>query len=193
MFCSLVVGLTYLGGEFGGISRSFVIVLLLFPALTDNCIPLLAITDATCVIHFNFPSSPKIFGGRLYCMSDHFQSLTEQVWSTFYLSVFRWCFSCNNIHSECVDCSGQSTTFILPPPQPQGFPAEQGDRKTKSVLLLTEKNASYAVGVLHYLERADAKIPSELYEFTKGLLVAKEDRKARRPLCPSLKSFGFCK
>ncbi|OWK15840.1 hypothetical protein Celaphus_00004332 [Cervus elaphus hippelaphus] len=47
-------------------------------ALTDDCIPLLAITDATCVIHFSFPSSPKIFGGRLYCMSDHFQSLTEQ-------------------------------------------------------------------------------------------------------------------
>lgn len=49
------------------------------PALTDDCIPLLAITDATCVIHFSFPSSPKIFGGRLYCMSDHFQSLKEQV------------------------------------------------------------------------------------------------------------------
>ncbi|XP_021024681.1 putative ATP-dependent RNA helicase TDRD12 isoform X4 [Mus caroli] len=120
--------------------------------LTDDCIPLLAITDATCVIHFSFPSSPKIFGGRLYCMSDHFQSLTEQ-----------------------------------------GSPAEQGDKKTKSVLLLTERNASHAVGVLRYLERADAKIPSELYEFTAGVLEAKEDKKARRPLCPYLKAFGFCK
>ncbi|KAM5134210.1 putative ATP-dependent RNA helicase TDRD12 [Callospermophilus lateralis] len=121
-------------------------------ALTDDCIPLLAITDATCVIHFSFPSSPKIFGGRLYCMSDHFQSLTEQ-----------------------------------------GSPAEQGDKKTKSVLLLTERNASHAVGVLRYLERADAKIPSELYEFTAGVLEAKEDKKARRPLCSYLKAFGFCK
>ncbi|MBZ3885328.1 DEAD-box ATP-dependent RNA helicase 20, partial [Sciurus carolinensis] len=121
-------------------------------ALTDDCIPLLAITDATCVIHFSFPSSPKVFGGRLYCMSDHFQSLTEQ-----------------------------------------GSPAEQGDKKTKSVLLLTERNASHAVGVLRYLERADAKIPSELYEFTAGVLEAKEDKKARRPLCSYLKAFGFCK
>ncbi|VFV32584.1 tudor domain-containing protein 12 [Lynx pardinus] len=121
-------------------------------ALTDDCIPLLTITDATCVIHFSFPSSPKIFGGRLYCMSDHFQSPTEQ-----------------------------------------GSPAEQGDKKTKSVLLLTERNACHAVGVLRYLERADAKIPVELYEFTAGVLEAKEDKKARRPLCPYLKSFGFCK
>ncbi|MEJ1289012.1 tudor domain containing 12 [Cricetulus griseus] len=120
--------------------------------LTDDCIPLLAITDATRVVHFSFPSSPKVLGGRLYCMSDHFQSLTEQ-----------------------------------------GSPAEQGDKKTKSVLLLTERNASHAVGVLRYLERADAKIPSELYEFTAGVLEAKEDKKARRPLCPYLKAFGFCK
>ncbi|XP_077919211.1 putative ATP-dependent RNA helicase TDRD12 isoform X3 [Halichoerus grypus] len=121
-------------------------------ALTDDCLPLLTITDATCVIHFSFPSSPKIFGGRLYCMSDHFQSSTEQ-----------------------------------------GSPAEQGDKKTKSVLLLTERNACHAVGVLRYLERADAKIPSELYEFTAGVLEAKEDKKAGRPLCPYLKAFGFCK
>ncbi|XP_069919365.1 putative ATP-dependent RNA helicase TDRD12 [Oryctolagus cuniculus] len=121
-------------------------------ALTDDCIPLLAITDATCVIHFSFPSSPKVFGGRLYCMSDHFQNLTEQ-----------------------------------------GSPAEQGDRKTKSVLLLTERNASHAMGVLRYLERADAKVPSELYEFTAGVLEAKEDKKATSPLCPYLKAFGFCK
>ncbi|KAM9048061.1 putative ATP-dependent RNA helicase TDRD12 isoform 2-T2 [Megaptera novaeangliae] len=121
-------------------------------ALTDDCIPLLAITDATCVIHFSFPSSPKIFGGRLYCMSDRFQSVAEQ-----------------------------------------GSPAEQGDKNTKSVLLLTERNACHAVGVLRYLERADTKIPSELYEFTAGVLEAKEDKKARSPLCPYLKAFGFCK
>ncbi|ELK31371.1 Tudor domain-containing protein 12 [Myotis davidii] len=121
-------------------------------ALTDDCIPLLAITDATCVIHFSFPSSPKIFGGRLYCMSDHFQSLPEQ-----------------------------------------GSPAKQGGKKAKSVLLLTERSSCHAGGVLRYLERADAKIPSELYQFTAGVLEAKEDKKAGRPLCPYLKAFGFCK
>ncbi|XP_033621605.1 putative ATP-dependent RNA helicase TDRD12 isoform X3 [Fukomys damarensis] len=121
-------------------------------ALTDDCIPLLAITDATCVIHFSFPSSPKFFGGRLYCMSDHFESLTEQ-----------------------------------------GSLAEQENKKPKSVLLLTEKNASQAVGVLRYLERAGAKIPLQLYEFTAGVLEAKEDKKAKRPLCQYLKAFGFCR
>ncbi|KAM5236179.1 LOW QUALITY PROTEIN: putative ATP-dependent RNA helicase TDRD12 [Ctenodactylus gundi] len=120
-------------------------------ALTDDCVPLLAITDATCVIHFSFPSSPKVFGGRLHCMSDNFQSLTEQ------------------------------------------GSANQGGKKTKSVLLLTEKNVNHAVGVLRYLERADAKIPSELYEFTAGVMEAKEDQKARKPLCPYLKAFGFCR
>lgn len=78
-------------------------------------------------------------------------------------------------------------------PNFKGPPAEQGDKKTKSVLLLTEKNACHAVGVLRYLERADAKIPSELYEFTAGVLEAKEDKKARSPLCPYLKALGFCK
>lgn len=63
------------------------------PALTDDCIPLLAITDATCVIHFSFPSSPKVFGGRLYCMSDHFHSLTEQVCLLVgYLQCCGWAF-----------------------------------------------------------------------------------------------------
>jgi ATP-dependent RNA helicase TDRD12 len=75
----------------------------------------------------------------------------------------------------------------------QGSPAEQGDQKTKSVLLLTERNATQAVGVLRYLERAEAHIPSELYEFSAGVLEAKEDKKAQRPLCPTLKAFGFCR
>ncbi|XP_029780118.1 putative ATP-dependent RNA helicase TDRD12 [Suricata suricatta] len=121
-------------------------------ALTDDCIPLLTVTDATCVIHYNFPSSPRIFGGRLYCMSDHFRSSAEQ-----------------------------------------GSPAEQGGKNTKSVLLLTERNAGHAVGVVRYLERAEARIPVELYEFTAGILEAREDKKAGRPLCSYLKSFGFCK
>ncbi|XP_072488162.1 putative ATP-dependent RNA helicase TDRD12 isoform X1 [Notamacropus eugenii] len=120
--------------------------------LTDDCIPPLAITDATCVIHFSFPSSPKIFGARLYCMSDNFQSLIEQ-----------------------------------------GASSEQGNKKAKSILLLTERSACCAVGVLRYLERTDAKIPPELCDFTAGVLEAKEDKKLRRPLCHYLKISGFCK
>ncbi|XP_008589848.1 PREDICTED: putative ATP-dependent RNA helicase TDRD12, partial [Galeopterus variegatus] len=85
-------------------------------------------------------------------------------------------------------CSAAETEIVC-----KGSPAEQGDKKTKSILLLTERNASDAVGVLRYLERADAKVPLELYEFTAGVLEAKEDKKARRPLCPYLKALGFCK
>ncbi|XP_006887932.1 PREDICTED: putative ATP-dependent RNA helicase TDRD12 [Elephantulus edwardii] len=85
-------------------------------------------------------------------------------------------------------CSVAETEMVY-----KGSPAEQRDNKTKSILLLTERNACHAVGVLRYLERADAKIPSELYQFTEGVLEAKEDKKARRPLCPYLKAFGFCK
>ncbi|EPQ05390.1 Tudor domain-containing protein 12 [Myotis brandtii] len=72
-------------------------------------------------------------------------------------------------------------------------PTDKGGKKAKSVLLLTERSSCHAVGVLRYLERADAKIPSELYQFTAGVLEAKEDKKAGRPLCPYLKAFGFCK
>ncbi|KAH0619593.1 hypothetical protein JD844_000325 [Phrynosoma platyrhinos] len=47
--------------------------------LTDESLPGLGITDATCVIHFSFPASPRIFGARLYSMSDHFQNSIEKV------------------------------------------------------------------------------------------------------------------
>ncbi|NXB03003.1 DDX17 helicase, partial [Cnemophilus loriae] len=39
--------------------------------LTDDCLQPLGITDATCVIHFSFPS-PEVFGQRLQCMTDSF-------------------------------------------------------------------------------------------------------------------------
>ncbi|XP_012588625.1 PREDICTED: putative ATP-dependent RNA helicase TDRD12 [Condylura cristata] len=85
-------------------------------------------------------------------------------------------------------CSVAETEMVC-----KGSPAEQGDKKAKSVLLLTERSACHAVGILRYLERADAKIPAELYEFTAGVLEAREDKKAKRPLCPYLKAFGFCR
>ncbi|NXA65683.1 DDX17 helicase, partial [Mohoua ochrocephala] len=37
----------------------------------DDCLQPLGITDATCVIHFSFPS-PGVFGQRLQCMTDNF-------------------------------------------------------------------------------------------------------------------------
>ncbi|NXR65124.1 DDX17 helicase, partial [Rhadina sibilatrix] len=41
--------------------------------LTDDCLQSLGITDATCVIHFSFPS-PGVFGQRLQSLSDNFCS-----------------------------------------------------------------------------------------------------------------------
>ncbi|CAM5093465.1 unnamed protein product [Natator depressus] len=46
--------------------------------LTDDCMPSLGITDATCVVHFSFPASPRVFGVRLHSMSDNFQNVLEQ-------------------------------------------------------------------------------------------------------------------
>ncbi|KAM9814317.1 putative ATP-dependent RNA helicase TDRD12 isoform 2-T3 [Syngnathus typhle] len=42
-----------------------------------ECLKCLGLTDATCVVHFGFPSSPKIFGSRLSCMSHNFRNLTN--------------------------------------------------------------------------------------------------------------------
>ncbi|XP_037109272.1 putative ATP-dependent RNA helicase TDRD12 [Syngnathus acus] len=44
-----------------------------------ECLKCLGLTDATCVVHFGFPSSPKIFGSRLSCMSHNFRNLTNLV------------------------------------------------------------------------------------------------------------------
>ncbi|NWW71094.1 DBP2 helicase, partial [Climacteris rufus] len=43
---------------------------------TDNCLQPLGITDATCVIHFSFPS-PRVFGQRLHSTSDNFCPVTK--------------------------------------------------------------------------------------------------------------------
>ncbi|NWH22190.1 DBP2 helicase, partial [Grus americana] len=108
--------------------------------LTDDCMQSLGITDATCVIHFSFPS-PRIFGQRLHSMSDNF---------------------CNVIKDSSVD---------------------QECTKARSVFLLTENNACHALGILRYLQHAEAEITPE----------AEEDKKFSRPLCAYLKTFGICK
>ncbi|XP_064168547.1 putative ATP-dependent RNA helicase TDRD12 isoform X2 [Anguilla rostrata] len=118
--------------------------------VTNECLKALGIRDATCVVHYGFPSSPRLFGARLCCMSQNFQNLSVK------------------------DC-------------------ERPSRAAKSVLLLSERDAGHVVGVLRYLERADAALPPELLHFAQGVLRAKEGQKSGRPLCGYLKSFGFCR
>lgn len=64
---------------------------------------------------------------------------------------------------------------------------------TKSVLLISEKNARHVVGVMRYLGRTNAPLPPELLSFAQGIHVAREDQKTNKPLCRYLKSFGVCR
>uniref|UniRef100_A0A671NWU2 RNA helicase n=1 Tax=Sinocyclocheilus anshuiensis TaxID=1608454 RepID=A0A671NWU2_9TELE len=118
---------------------------------TNDCLKALGIRDATCVVHYGFPSSPKLFGSRLFCLSENFRNLPEMD------------------HAE------------------SSSPAAQ------SVLLLSELNARHVCGVLRYLRRSGALLPPELLQFALGVQQAKEEQKTDRPLCSSLKSFGFCR
>ncbi|NXN93034.1 DBP2 helicase, partial [Rhinopomastus cyanomelas] len=118
--------------------------------LTDDCMQALGITDATCVVHFSFPS-PRIFGQRLHTMSDNF---------------------CNLIKDSSVG---------------------QEYMKAKSVILLTENSERDALGMLYYMQHAEAEIPPELHDLTAKMLEAEEDTKCSRPLCTYLKTFGICK
>uniref|UniRef100_I3JWX0 RNA helicase n=1 Tax=Oreochromis niloticus TaxID=8128 RepID=I3JWX0_ORENI len=112
---------------------------------TDDCLKGLDIRDATCVVHYSFPSSPKLFGSRLFCMAENFRNFSK---------------------SSAV---------------------------TRSVLLISERNARHVIGVLRYLERANALLPPELLTFAQGVQMANEDQKTDRHLCSHLKSFGVCR
>ncbi|KAK5866824.1 hypothetical protein PBY51_011368 [Eleginops maclovinus] len=45
---------------------------------STECLGCLGIRDATCVVHYSFPTSPKVFGSRLFCMSENFRNLSER-------------------------------------------------------------------------------------------------------------------
>ncbi|XP_053175396.1 putative ATP-dependent RNA helicase TDRD12 [Scomber japonicus] len=122
---------------------------------TNECLRCLGIRDATCVVHYGFPTSPKLFGSRLFFMADNFRNLSERV-------------------------SSQDQTQSCP-------------HVTRSVLLISERNARHVVGVLRYLGRTNAPLPPELLSFAQGVYVAREDQKTNRPLCSYLKSFGVCR
>ena len=64
---------------------------------------------------------------------------------------------------------------------------------TRSVLLISERNAPHVVGVVRYLGRTNALLPPELLSFGHGIHMAREDLKTNRPLCSYLKSFGVCR
>uniref|UniRef100_A0A8C6TUJ0 RNA helicase n=1 Tax=Neogobius melanostomus TaxID=47308 RepID=A0A8C6TUJ0_9GOBI len=44
---------------------------------TNECLRCLGICDATCVVHYGFPASPRKFGSRLFSMVKNFRNLTK--------------------------------------------------------------------------------------------------------------------
>ncbi|XP_030586449.1 putative ATP-dependent RNA helicase TDRD12 isoform X2 [Archocentrus centrarchus] len=118
---------------------------------TNDCLKSLGIRDATCVIHYSFPSSPKLFGIRLFCMVENFRNLSTR------------------------------------------NPTQSCHQVTRSVLLISEKNARHVNEVLRYLRRTNALLPPDLLTFAQGVRVAREGQKMDRPLCSYLKSFGVCR
>lgn len=78
--------------------------------------------------------------------------------------------------------------FLSSQPSPQ-----DQSRSTRSVLLISERNARHVIGVLRYLRRTNALLPPELLTFAQGVQVVHEDQKMDRPLCSYLKSFGVCR
>uniref|UniRef100_A0A8C6JXJ8 Putative ATP-dependent RNA helicase TDRD12 n=1 Tax=Melopsittacus undulatus TaxID=13146 RepID=A0A8C6JXJ8_MELUD len=70
---------------------------------------------------------------------------------------------------------------------------DQEHTKARSVILFTENSDCHALGILRFLQHAEAEIPPELQDFTAKMLEAEENKKFSRPLCAYLKTFGICK
>ncbi|XP_061578783.1 putative ATP-dependent RNA helicase TDRD12 [Cololabis saira] len=45
---------------------------------TNECLKYLGIRDANCVVHYGFPTSPRLFGTRLFCMAENYRNLSER-------------------------------------------------------------------------------------------------------------------
>uniref|UniRef100_A0A3Q2CDJ8 RNA helicase n=1 Tax=Cyprinodon variegatus TaxID=28743 RepID=A0A3Q2CDJ8_CYPVA len=68
-----------------------------------------------------------------------------------------------------------------------------GSRVTRSLLLVSERNARHVVGVLRYLGRTATHLPPVLLRFAERVCLSREEQKISRPLCRYLKSFGVCR
>ncbi|XP_068117606.1 putative ATP-dependent RNA helicase TDRD12 [Hyperolius riggenbachi] len=64
--------------------------------------------------------------------------------------------------------------------------------RPKSVLLMTNKHAQYAVCIRKFLQEAQAKIPTELVALNQEFQDIREKLKSDKELCPRLKCSGYC-
>lgn len=171
------------------------------PVTTNECLKCLGIRDATCVVHYGFPNSPKVFGSRLFCMAENFRNLSERVSTDKLLFPHKWLQK--EMHSFttcaskrctawnlCLNICDYCNIFSKVPSQDQ---PESRPHVIRSVLLISERNVCHIIGVLRYLMRTSALLPSELLSFAEGVHVVREEQKTNRPLCNYLKSFGVCR
>ncbi|XP_040264894.1 putative ATP-dependent RNA helicase TDRD12 [Bufo bufo] len=120
--------------------------------VTDDYVPLLEITDATCVIHYSFPENVGVLNLRLFSLLEYIQCSIDKI-------------------------SMQKDDHL----------------RAKSVILMTEKHASFAIDLLKSMKQAQAEVPPALIAHAQGLLQSWENKKRDQELCPYLKSFGYCK
>ncbi|XP_046889459.1 putative ATP-dependent RNA helicase TDRD12 [Hypomesus transpacificus] len=131
---------------------------------TDACLQALGIQDASCVVHYSFPSSPRRFGDRLACMVDNF---------------------CNRSDKECPRPSSPPKSVLLL--------TERNSRHVTGVLrYLRRTGAALPPELLHFargvgqakeLQRAGRPLCSYLksYGFCRDSSVCPD----RHSLCPS--------
>ncbi|XP_034031444.1 putative ATP-dependent RNA helicase TDRD12 [Thalassophryne amazonica] len=129
---------------------------------TNDCFPCLGITDATCIVHYGFPSSPKVFGSRLLCMAENFRNLSEH-----------------------------DPTYIPPATRSVLLISERNSRHIAGVLRyllragapLPPELLSFAQGI--YEAREDQKTSRPLCSYLKSFGVCRESR-----LCPDRHRFN---
>ncbi|XP_055505055.1 putative ATP-dependent RNA helicase TDRD12 [Leucoraja erinacea] len=69
---------------------------------------------------------------------------------------------------------------------------EESTLRTQSIIIMSDKNAPQIVSFLQYLERTEAKIPTELYKFISNLN-DKDDNCYDKSICKYLKAYGICR
>ncbi|KAM9854853.1 putative ATP-dependent RNA helicase TDRD12 [Aulostomus maculatus] len=137
---------------------------------TNECLRCLGIRDATCVVHFGFPSSPKLFGSRLFSMSENFRNLSDRVFTLEPIT------SCPHVVKSLLlisEKNGRHVTGLL-----------RYLRRTNA--LLPPELLSFSQGI--YVAREERKTSRPLCSYLKCFGVCREDSVCpdRHTLMPQL-------
>uniref|UniRef100_A0A3B5A112 RNA helicase n=1 Tax=Stegastes partitus TaxID=144197 RepID=A0A3B5A112_9TELE len=145
---------------------------------TNDCVKCLGIRDATCVVHYGFPTSPKLFGSRLFCMAENFRNLSEQ--SVLLIS------DRNARHVVGILRYLGRTNALLPPELlsfAQGIQEAREDQKMNSPLCSYVKSFGVCSIIYKYRYNLDLCVSQVVPLYIKtasvfyGRIVKKEDRR----------------